>query len=48
MALQYKDAFDFRSELRTGQRTLIGMFIQSFQQLTGANFILCVRSALPG
>jgi len=35
----YKDAFDFRSELRTGQRTLIGMFIQSFQQLTGANFI---------
>lgn len=35
----YKDCFNFKSDLQTGQRTLIGMGVQSFQQLTGANFI---------
>jgi len=35
----YLECFNFRSKLKTGQRTLIGCCVQSFQQLTGANFI---------
>ncbi|THH21042.1 hypothetical protein EW146_g432 [Bondarzewia mesenterica] len=31
----YLDCFDFRNEFKTGQRTLIGCLVQSFQQLTG-------------
>lgn len=38
----YLDCFNFKSDLQTGQRTLIGMGVQSFQQLTGANFIFCM------
>ena len=35
----YLDCFNFSNDLKTGQRTLIGCGVQSFQQLTGANFI---------
>jgi len=35
----YLDCFNFKNDLKTGQRTLIGCGVQSFQQLTGANFI---------
>lgn len=35
----YIDCFNFKNDLKTGQRTLIGCCVQSFQQLTGANFI---------
>lgn len=37
----YLDCFNFKNELQTGRRTVIGMCVQSFQQLTGANFIFC-------
>lgn len=39
----YLDCFNFKNDLKTGQRTLIGMCVQSFQQLTGANFIFVSR-----
>ncbi|THH13065.1 hypothetical protein EW146_g7113 [Bondarzewia mesenterica] len=46
----YLDCFDFRNELKTGQRTLIGCLVQSFQQLTGQIIfgLLDMIGTLPG
>ncbi|ETW76260.1 MFS sugar transporter [Heterobasidion irregulare TC 32-1] len=44
----YLDCFNFRNDLKTGQRTLIGCFVQSFQQLTGANFIFYYGTSIFG
>ena len=35
----YLDCFNFKNDLKTGQRTLIGCCVQSFQQLTGYDFL---------
>lgn len=31
----YLDCFNFKNDIQTGKRTLIGMTVQAFQQLTG-------------
>ncbi|KZP16666.1 general substrate transporter, partial [Athelia psychrophila] len=44
----YIDCFNFKNDLKTGQRTLIGCCVQSFQQLTGANFIFYYGTSIFG
>ncbi|KIM82997.1 hypothetical protein PILCRDRAFT_70080 [Piloderma croceum F 1598] len=44
----YLDCFNFKNDLKTGQRTLIGCCVQSFQQLTGANFIFYYGTSIFG
>lgn len=39
----YAECFNFKSDLKVGQRTLIGMAVQSFQQLSALNLFLVPR-----